>query len=174
MKVVEPRNVTKWTPVGMPHDASVSFGPTFAKLSIVKSLDAEDVGDYVPTEILRPKQNHGTTATLKVAVDTTQEGHLRLGVRGRRGHVVPIPDAMWSRPVAQSSKAVDFMRQVNQNSSPEKSWRMGQTQTTQPWACGMYICSGPKPEVQLCFVKYSPCTVMWPMQSCVSVLRLFR
>ncbi|MEC8379161.1 MAG: 23S rRNA (uracil(1939)-C(5))-methyltransferase RlmD [Myxococcota bacterium] len=139
-------------------------GQHSAKLSIVKSLfDAEDVGDYAPTEILEAKKAKpwDYRHTLKVAVDTTQEGHLRLGVRGRRGHVVPIPKCHVVTPLLRKVlKAVAFYVTGKSELITRKVMAYG-TDSDNPTVGLRYVVirqsSGPKPEVQLCFVvgKYS-------------------
>ena len=139
-------------------------GQHTAKLSIVKSLfDAEEVGQHAPTEILEAKDSKpwDYRHTLKVAVDTTQEGHLRLGVRGRRGHVVPIPKCHVVTPLLRKVlKAVAFYVTGKSELITRKVMAYGKDPEN-PTVGLRYVVirqsSGPKPEVQLCFVvgKYS-------------------
>ena len=139
-------------------------GQHTAKLSIVKSLfDAEEVGQHAPTEILEAKDSKpwDYRHTLKVAVDTTQEGHLRLGVRGRRGHVVPIPKCHVVTPLLRKVlKAVAFYVTGKSELITRKVMAYGKDPEN-PTVGLRYVVirqsSCPKPEVQLCFVvgKYS-------------------
>ena len=95
-------SVRKWTRGGCPMMHLSIQGQHTAKLSIVKSLfDAERLGSMRPPKEAKDSKPWDYRHTLKVAVDTTQEGHLRLGVRGRRGHVVPIPKCHVVTPLAQ-------------------------------------------------------------------------
>ena len=135
-----------------------------AKLSIVRSLfEDEGVERHAPTQIIEAKsaQEWNYRHTLKVAVDTTQEGHLRLGVRGRRGHVVPIPKCHVVTPLLRKVlKAVAFHVTGKSDQVMRKVMAYGQD-SENPTVGLRYVVmrqsSGEKPEVQLCFVvgKYS-------------------
>lgn len=135
-----------------------------AKLSIVHRLFTEEgIGEHAPKSIVDvdSAKEWGYRHTLKVAVDTTQEGHIRLGVRGRRGHVVPVPDCHVVTPLLRSvlksvvyhvtGHSKELMRKVLAYGSDPDNPTIGlryvvirQTSTTDP-------------TVQLCFVvgKYS-------------------
>ena len=145
-------------------DAFVSEGSARCKTVDCKiSLDAEGVGAHAPSEIIEAKEAKpwDYRHTLKVAVDTTQEGHLRLGVRGRKGHVVPIPKCHVVTPLLRKVlKAVAYYVTGKSELITRKVMAYGKDPEN-PTVGLRYVVirqsSAEKPEVQLCFVvgKYS-------------------
>ena len=134
-----------------------------AKLKMLEAhFEAEEIVGLCPTEIVGSESNQWNYRhSVKMVVDNTQEGNIRLGVRGRRGHVVPIPDCEVSTPLLRNvMKSVAYHVTGRSEILSRDVWAYG-TDDKHPDSGLRYVVlrqtSTDNPQVQICFVvgRYS-------------------